>query len=167
MHPVRPREARRRPGPRALTKVLAAALALVLALGIAPGCGTPRTYQPDTTLVARLGHEKAEARLRMLLGRAESPTIFDVHVTEEHIDIVYLDTREVSRWRFNAIESIDIRGGDHVVTLRLENKGYIYRIDFTNEADATEFVDLVASFYRAGVSAEVKLPPITRDRERP
>ncbi|HWN69433.1 MAG TPA: hypothetical protein VNM90_17450 [Haliangium sp.] len=142
-------------------------MAMALTLGIAPGCGAPRSYQPDTTLVARLGHERAEARLRTLLGRAESPTVVDVHVTEEHIDIVWLGTRAVSRWRFGAIESIDIRGSDHVVTLRLENKGYIYRIDFTTEADATEFVDLVASFYRAGARAEVKLPSITRDRERP
>jgi hypothetical protein len=141
-------------------------LALVLAAA-APGCGAPRAHQPDTTLVAKLGHDEAVARLRTLLGRAESPTVAEVHVTDEHIDLVWLDTRTTSRWRFHAIESIDIRSSDHVVTLRLENKRYIYRIDFTTDADAAALVDLIASFYRAGGSAEVKLPPITRDRERP
>jgi hypothetical protein len=145
-----------------------AALALALALAVAaPGCGAPHAHQPDTTLVAKLGHDEAVARLRTLLGRAESPTASEVHVTDEHIDLVWLDTRQTSRWRFRAIESIDIRTSDHVVTLRLENKRYIYRIDFTTDADATGFVDLVASFYRAGSSAEVPLPSITRDRERP
>jgi hypothetical protein len=162
MRPARPREARRRPFLAALAVTLAA-----LGLGMAPGCSAPRAYQPDTTLVSRLGHDEAVARLRALLGRAESPTVVEVDVTDEHIDIVWLDTREVSRWRYRAIEGIDIRSSDHVVTLRLENKRYIYRIDFTTEADATGLVDLVTSFYRAGSSAEVELPPITRDRERP
>jgi hypothetical protein len=145
---------------------LTAALALAL-VATAPGCSAPRAYRPDTELVAKLGHDEAVARLRMLLGRAESPTVSEVHVTDEHIDLVWLDTRQTSRWRFRAIESIDIRSSDHVVTLRLENKRYIYRIDFTTGADATTFVDLVASFHRARGSAEVELPPITRDRERP
>src|SRR5690606_25921777 len=127
--------------------------ALVLsavAAAAAPGCGAPRVYRPDTTLVTRLGHDEATARVRTLLGRAESPTAFDVDVTREHIDVVWLDTRQVSRWRFRHIESIDIRSSDHVVTLRLDNTQYVYRIDFTTGADATAFVDLIASFHRAG-----------------
>jgi hypothetical protein len=161
--------ARRRRFPTGVTTAPARALALVatVALAAAPGCSAPRAYQPDTTMVARLGHDEAVARLRTLLGRAESPTVAEVHVTDEHIDLVWLDTREISRWRFRAIESIDIRSSDHVVTLRLENKRYIYRIDFTTDADATALVDLVTSFHRAGSSAEVELPSITRDRERP
>jgi hypothetical protein len=162
---VAPEQPARRPDARC-TPFLAA-LALILALGSASGCGAPRAYQPDTTLVATLGHDEAVDRLRALLGRAEAPTVLDVRVTHEHIELVWLDNRDVSRWRFHAIESIDIRSSDHVVTLRLENKRYIYRIDFTTAADATELVDLIASFYRAGSSAEVALPPITRDRERP
>ena len=169
MRPVCPRErrgtqVRGRRFPTARTAALVPALALAL---VALGCGAPRAYEPDTTLVSKLGHDEAVARLRTLLGRAESPTVFEVHVTDEHIDLVWLDTRQTSRWRFRAIESIDIRTSDHVVTLRLENKRYIYRIDFTTDADATAFVDLVTSFYRAGGSAEVTLPPVTRDRERP
>jgi hypothetical protein len=160
------REARGRRFPTGLTAALALAVALAL-VAATPGCGAPRAYQPDTNMVAKLGHDEAVARLRTLLGRAESPTVSEVHVTDEHIDLVWLDTRQTSRWRFRAIESIDIRTSDHVVTLRLENKRYIYRIDFTTDADATAFVDLVASFYRARGSAEVELPPITRDRERP
>lgn len=140
---------------------------LVGALGSTAGCSAPRAYQPDTTLVARMGHDQAVDRLRVLLGRAEAPTVMDVRVTHEHIELVWLDNRDVSRWRFRAIESIDIRSSDHVVTLRLDNKRYIYRIDFTTAADATELVDLIASFYRASASAEVALPSITRDRERP
>lgn len=166
MHAVNPGHARLRRRAGALKFALIAPL-VVLAVGIPLGCGAPRAYQPDTTVVARLGHEQAVARLRALLGRAESPGILDVHVTDEHIDVVWLDTRQVSRWRFRAIESIDIRSSDHVVTLRLENKRYVYRLDFTTASDAAEFVDLVASFYRASGSAEVPLPPITRDRERP
>jgi hypothetical protein len=166
MRPVRPHEARGGPCPSGLPPALALVL-VALALILAASCSAPRAYQPDTTLVATLGHDGAVARLRTLLGRAESPTVVEVHVTDEHIDLVWLDTREVSRWRFRAIESIDIRSSDHVVTLRLENKRYIYRIDFTTEADATAFVDLITSLHRAGSSAEVELPAITRDRERP
>lgn len=162
MSPALAREARRRPFLAAL-----AIIVMTLALGATLGCGAPHAYQPDTTLVSKLGHDEAVARLRTLLGRAESPTVVEVHVTDEHIDIVWLDTRDVSRWRYRAIESIDIRSSDHVVTLRLKNKHYIYRIDFTTAADATAFVDLLASFYRASMSAAAALPPITRDRERP
>jgi hypothetical protein len=143
------------------------ALALALALGAWAACGAPTAHRPDTGLVSRLGRDEVVARLRAVLGRAQAPTIMDVRVTDEHVDLVWLDTRQVSRWRFRDIESIDIRSRDHVVTLRLENKQYVYRIDFTTDADATALVDLLMSLYQAGASAEVELPRITRDRERP
>jgi hypothetical protein len=130
-------------------------------------CGGPRPYRADTTLVTKQGHEGAEAQLRTLLRRAESPPVLDVHVTDEHIELIWLDTRTTSKWRFRHIESIDIRGSDHVVTVRMQQSHYPYHIDFTTEADATTFVDLLMSFYQAGSSAEVTLPTLTRERERP
>lgn len=131
------------------------------------GCARPRPYQPDTTLVSKLGHDDALTRLRTLLRRTESSPALDVHVTDEHIELIWLDTRTTTTWRFSHIESIDIRGSDHVVTVRVRHGLQPYHIDFTTADDATTFVDLLMSFYQAGSSAEVALPSLTRERERP
>jgi hypothetical protein len=140
---------------------------LFLVSAIWSGCGGPRPYRADTTLVTKLGDEGAVARLRTVLRRAESPPVLDVHVTDEHIELIWLDTRTVSTWRFTHIESMDIRSRDHVVTVRLRSSRIPYHFDFTTDEDASTFVDLVMSLYQAGVSAEVSLPSLTRDRERP
>jgi hypothetical protein len=142
---------------------------LVFALASAswPGCAAPRPYRADTTLVTRLGHEGAETRLRTLLRRTESSPALDVHVTDEHIELIWLDTRTTTTWRFSHIESIDIGRGNHMVTVRVRHGLQPYHIDFTTADDATTFVDLLMSFYQAGASAEVALPRLTREQERP
>lgn len=142
-------------------------LVLALASAIWSACGGPRPYRADTTLVTKLGHEGAVARLRTVLRRAESPPVLDVHVTDEHIELIWLDTRTTSKWRFTHIESMDIRSSDHVVTVRMRHGRYPYHMDFTTAEDAATFVDLVMSLYQAGASAEVSMPSLTRDRERP
>ncbi len=132
-----------------------------------PACTAPRPYRADTTLVTKLGHEGAVTRLRTLLRRTQSSPALDVHVTDEHIELIWLDTRTTTTWRFAHIESIDIRRSDHVVTVRVRHGLQPYHIDFTTADDATTFVDLLMSFYQAGASAEVALPSLTRERERP
>lgn len=142
-------------------------LVFALASAMWSACGAPRPYRADTTLVTKLGHEGAEAQLRTVLRRAESPPVLDVHVSDEHIELIWLDTRTTSKWRFRHIESMDIRGRDHVVTVRMQQGRYPYHFDFTTADDATAFVDLLMSFYQAGASAEVAMPTLTRERERP
>lgn len=149
------------------TRYVHAFLALALASASWSGCAGPRPYHPDTTLVTKLGHDDALTRLRTLLRRTESSPALDVHVTDKHIELIWLETRTTSTWRFTHIESIDIRGSDHVVTVRVRHGLQPYHIDFTTADDATTFVDLLMSFYQAGASAEVALPSLTRERERP
>lgn len=140
-------------------------LTLALALGAWPGCGSPRLYQPDTTLVRRLGHDDAVARLRTILGRAESPPVQSVDVTPEYMEILWMDTRQTSQVHFSHLQTIDIGSRDHVVTIRVTSTHHVYRFDFTNQRDAAAFVDLLASFHHATQPAG-ELPAVTRDRER-
>jgi hypothetical protein len=141
-------------------------LVFALASAMWSACGAPRPYRADTNLVNKLGHEGAEARLRTVLRRAESPPVLDVHVTDEHIELIWLDTRTTSRWRFRHIESMDISGSDHVVTVRMQQGGHPIYMNFTTAEDARTFVDLVMSFYQAGSSAEVSTR-LTHEQERP
>lgn len=140
-------------------------VAVAAGAGVWPGCGGARVYQPDTSMVQTLGHEDAVARLRTILGRAAAPPVLDVDVTPEHLAILWMDTRQTSRLHFSHIQSVDIGSRDHVVTIRVTSTTHIYRFDFTNQADATGFVDLLASFYRETQPAG-ELPAVTRNRER-
>lgn len=153
------------PSTRAHLVSLAGALALIGALAAGIGCGGARAYQPDSTLVTRLGAEEALLELEETLRRAASPPVLRVEVTDEHLALLWMDTRRVSTLRFRAFEAIDIHEGTHVVTIRLASSEQPFRIDFIGPQDAQRFVDLLASFYRAHSTA-LPFPAVTRNQER-
>ncbi|GAB4562673.1 MAG: hypothetical protein Tsb0020_11180 [Haliangiales bacterium] len=152
-----------------LTRSLALCLLLCLSAATAlsaAGCGATRTYEPDTTIVARVGHQTALERLRAVIGSATNPAVHKVDVTEELMAFEWMRGGYTSEIRFARIDSLDITSGSHTVTIRMRHLSEPYRFSFTREDDAHAFVDLLASFHYESQGPAARPLPVTRENER-
>lgn len=150
-----------------LTRSLPLCLCLCAAIALsAAACGATRTYEPDTTIVARVGHQAALDRLRAVIGSATHPAVHKVDVTGEFMAFEWMRGGYTSEIRFARIDSLDITSGSHTVTIRMRHISQPYRFSFTREDDAQAFVDLLASFHYESQGPAARTIPVTRENER-
>ncbi len=145
------------------------ALCLLICLSAATAlsaCGATRTYEPDTTIVARVGHQAALDRLRAVIGSATNPAVHKVEVTGDLMAFEWMRGGYTSEIRFARIDSLDITSGSHTVTIRMRHLSEPYRFSFTREDDAHAFVDLLASFHYESQGPAARTIPVTRENER-
>jgi hypothetical protein len=134
-------DARKRRGWRYLVHIM-----LLCVVGAATvGCPRPIAYQPQTGLVASLGEQKAEQRLKDVLLRAVNPRIDAAEINENFLRYHVNGTTVEIAVYFKDVQRADVFD-NHWVYLWKDERHTLARILFANQEDAKRFVDLFMSF---------------------
>ena len=127
---------------RLLTLVGLACLVSVLS----SGCQIALEYTPQDNLVAELGLDQAQQRLREILLRSVNPAVNAVEVTDEFLRYDLSNTTYQVRVFFKDIKRIDVYTNNVVVVWGAGSpEPVLIRPLLANEQDARTFADLLYS----------------------
>jgi hypothetical protein len=111
----------------------------------AVGCPRPVAYQPQTGLVASLGEQEAEQRLKDVLFRAVNPRIDVAEINDDFLRYHVQGTTVEIVVYFKDVQRPEVFD-NHWVYLWKDERHTLARILFANQEDAKRFADLFMSF---------------------
>lgn len=126
-------------------RLLARVILLSVVGAAAVGCPRPIEYQPQTGLVATLGEQETEQRLKDVLFRAVNPRIDAAEINEDFLRFHVTGTTVEFSIYFKDVQRAEVFT-NHWVYLWKDEKLTLARILFANQEDAKRFADLFMSF---------------------
>ena len=126
-------------------RVLAYRILLGGLVAMTAGCPQPIAYQPQTGLVASLGPQETEQRLKDVLLRAVNPRIDAVELNEKFLRYHVAGTAVEIAVSFKDVQRLQVFN-NHWVFLWKDQKYALARILFADQQDAMRFADLFMSF---------------------